>query len=126
MRQRFRASEGQGVLEILIVAAVFGAALAAFVPTYLGIQGRRADNTAKTHLTDAARIAQTYRHDHGSYRGMDAVDLLLIDPRVSGTVTVTYAHPHGYCLTDTVHGKTWSVRGPYQGKAPFSADSSCD
>jgi len=105
---------------------LFGAAVAAAVPVYLGMQGRKADQTAQANLVSAVPMAQAYRQDHGSYAGMDTTDLLKIDPRVSPTLSVAFARRHAYCLTETVHGKTWSIRGPYHGDAPFTANGTCE
>lgn len=125
MMRRLQSSFGQGLVEMVVVVVLFGAAVAAAVPTYLGMQGRKADKTAKQHLVAAVPMANAFRQDHGSYRGMDAIDLLQIDPRVAATLTVAFADRHAYCLTDTVHGKTWSLRGPYRGDARFSANANC-
>ena len=127
MMRRLNTSAGQGLLEVVIVMALFCGALAAAVPAYLGIQGRRADKAAKENLLAAVPIAQAYRMDHhGSYARMDTTDLLRIDPRVSPTLTVAWARKHGYSLTDTVHGKTWSLRGPYGEEARYSANGTCE
>jgi type II secretory pathway pseudopilin PulG len=126
MMRQYRTSAGQGLLEVVIVMALFSAALAAAVPAYLGIQGRKADKAAKENLHSAVQMAQAYRMTHhGSYAGMDATDLLRIDPRVSPTLSVAWARKNAYCITDTVHGKTWSLRGPYTGEIPYSADGNC-
>jgi type II secretory pathway pseudopilin PulG len=126
MRHFDKTSGGQGLLEVVIVMVLFTAALAAAVPAYLGIQGHKADKAAKAHLYAAVPMAQAYRmRHHGTYARMDAADLLTIDPRVSPTLTVAWARKHQYCLTETVHGKTWSLRGPYTGSPPYSAGGTC-
>jgi Tfp pilus assembly protein PilE len=127
MRHFNNTSAGQGLLEVVIVMVLFTAALAAAVPAYLGMQGHKADKAAKAHLYAAVPIAQAYRmRHHGTYAGMDTTDLLTIDPRVSPTLTVAWVRKHGYCLTDTVHGNTWSLRGPFTGNAPYRASGTCD
>ena len=125
MRLRFEGDAGQGLLEVVVVTVLFGTAVAAAVPVYLGFQGRQADKAARANLVAAAPMAQAYRQDHGSYRKMDAIDLLKIDPRVSPTLTVAWVKARSYCLTDTVHGKTWSLRGPYRADPPLSATGTC-
>ena len=125
MTRSYQSNAGQGILEVVIVTVLFGAAVATAVPVYLGMQGRKADKSAQAHLVAAVPMAQAYRQDHGSYAGMDVTDLLKIDPRVSPTLSVASARRHIYCLTDTVHGKTWSLRGPYTGDARFVANGTC-
>jgi hypothetical protein len=56
--------------------------------------------------------ADAYFADHKTYKGLDSTDLLRIDPRVSVTVSVTSAKKRSYCLTESIDGKTWSVKGP--------------
>jgi Tfp pilus assembly protein PilE len=108
-----------------VVAVLFGAAVAAAVPVYLGFQSRKADKAARAHLVAAVPVAEAYRADHGSYARMDAVDLLQIDPRVPGSLTVVSAHRRTYCLSDSVHGMTWSLEGPYRGDAPLTPNGTC-
>jgi type II secretory pathway pseudopilin PulG len=105
---------------------LFSAAVAVATPAYLGFQDRKANKSAQTHLAMAVQMAEAYRTDHGSYLGMDAVDLGRIDPRLSPTVAVAWVKRGGYCLTDNVHGKTWSIRGPYRSDAEFAANETCD
>jgi hypothetical protein len=57
---------------------------------------------------------------------MDAFDLMNIDPRVSQGLAVVWAKRGSYCLTDTVHGKTWSLRAPYKDEPTFSTNGTCD
>ena len=45
--RRFKASAGQCLLEVLVVVAVFGGALAVAMPAYLGFQDRKADKQAR-------------------------------------------------------------------------------
>jgi hypothetical protein len=110
----------------VLVVVFFGAAVAVGMPAYLGLQGRKADKSAQANLVAAVHIAGAYRADHGSYAGMDGLDLLKIDPRVSPSLSVAWAKGRSYCLTDTVHGRTWSVRAPYQDEAKFSPNGTCD
>lgn len=124
--RRFEASCGQGLLEVLVVMGVFGGALAVALPAYIGFQDRQGDKRAQTNLLAAVQMAEAYRTDHGSYVGMDTVDLRKIDPRLSATLTVASARRGSYCLTDTVHGKRWSIRGPYRGNAKLTANGACE
>ena len=123
--RRFKASAGQGLLEVVVVVAVFGGAVAVAMPAYLGFQDRKADKKARANLSLAVQMAEAYRTDHGSYIGMDTVDLRKIDPRLSATLTIAFARRGTYCLTDNVHGQKWSIRGPYRGDAKFTASGDC-
>jgi len=126
MLRRLQSNAGQGLLEVVLVVVFFGAAVAVATPAYLGFQSRKADKAAQENLVVAVHIAGAYRSDHGSFAGMDALDLLNIDPRVSASLAVAWVKPGKYCLTDTVHGKTWSLRAPYKGDPRFSANGTCD
>jgi type II secretory pathway pseudopilin PulG len=105
---------------------VFSAAVAVAAPVYLGVQTRKADKAAQENLVAAVHVAGAYRQDHGSFRGMDTVDLARIDPRVSMSLSVAWVRGNHYCLTDTVHGKTWSLRAPYKGDPKFLQSGFCD
>jgi Tfp pilus assembly protein PilE len=123
--RQLEGSVGQGALEVLGVVALFGAAVAVAWPTYIGFQERSADGAARANLAAAVPAAEAYRADHGSYRGLDATDLLRIDPRVSATVAVVKVGPRRYCLTETVRGRTWSLAGPAKRQARYRPNASC-
>jgi type II secretory pathway pseudopilin PulG len=123
--RQVQSSAGQGILEVVLVVTVFSAAVAVATPAYLGLQGRKADKTAQEALVAATHTAGAYRSDRGSYRGLDSFDLVRIDPRTSPSLTVAWAKRGAYCVTDTVHGKTWSLRAPFKGNPEFSADATC-
>jgi hypothetical protein len=76
-------------------------------------------------LLAAVQAAEAYRADNGSYAGMDTVDLLRVDPRVSPTLAVAKTRRSRYCLTDTVRGNTWSIAGPFKGNVEFMANAGC-
>ena len=126
MVRRIGSSSGQGLLEVVLVVVLFSAAIAVGMPAYLGFQSRQADKSAQQSLVAATHIAGAYRQDHGSYAGMDSLDLLRIDPRVSPSLAVAWTKKGAYCLTDTVHGKTWSLRAPYKRDPSFSANGTCE
>ena len=123
--RRLVASDGQSVLAVVLVVVAFGSLVAAAVPTYLGFQDRRAKKAAESHLLAAVWTAEAYRQDHGSYSGMDTVDLLRFDPRLPRTLAVVSAQRRSYCLTDSVSGRSWSTSGPSRGEATFMANASC-
>ena len=123
--RRLAASDGQSVFAVVAVVVVFAGLVAAALPAYLGFQDRKADGVAQKHLLAAVWTAEAYGQGHDSYVGMDAVDLLKIDPRVPATVGVASAERRTYCLTESVRGRTWSISGPYRGDAKFMANASC-
>jgi len=99
-------------LEALVVVGLLIVALAVAVPSFLGLRSGSADGKTKASLRAAMPAADAYFVDHRTYRGLDSTDLIRIDPRVSLTVAVTSAKKRSYCLTESVGGSTWSVRGP--------------
>jgi hypothetical protein len=70
-------------------------------------------------------MAEAYRTNHGSYVGMDPSDLRKIDPRLSSILTVASARRRTYCLTEAIHGRTWSISGPWRGNADLAAHAAC-
>ena len=113
IRRGLHHEEGFAGIEALVVVGVLGVTLAVAVPSFLGFRSSSADGATKASLRAAMPAAEAYYADHHrSYRGLDSTDLLRIDPRVSLTVSVTWAKRKSYCLTENVNGKTWSVRGP--------------
>jgi Tfp pilus assembly protein PilE len=124
--RQFQSSSGQGLLEVVLVVAFFSAVVAVATPVYLGFQDRKAEKAAKANLVAATHIAGAYRQDSGSYAGMDSLDLYKIDPRVSTSLSVAWTKRGAYCLTDNVHGKTWSLRAPYKRDPKFFANGTCE
>lgn len=112
MRQHLDGEDGFAVVETFVVLAIAGALVAVAIPSYLGMRSGSADNATRASLRAAMPAADAYFADHKTYRGLDSTDLIRIDPRVSLTVSVTWAKRTSYCLTDNVKGKTWSVQGP--------------
>ncbi len=86
--RRLEASGGQGLLGFVAVIGLFSATLAVGLLGYIGFQDRKADKQAQANLLSAVQMALVYRANHGSYAGMDTVDLRKIDPRLSTTLTV--------------------------------------
>lgn len=112
IRERLGEERGFAGIEMVIVVAVLGVVLGIAVPSYLGLRGGTADADTKASLRAAMPAADAYFKDHKTFVGLDSTDLLRIDPRVSVTVAVTGASKRSYCLTESVNGKVWSVRGP--------------
>jgi Tfp pilus assembly protein PilE len=123
--RRLEERGGQGVIEVFGVTALIGVLFAVAIPAYLTFQDRRADVAAKAHLKAALPAVAAYRTARHTYVGLDAVDLVRIDPRISYTLSVAWVRRRTYCLTETVRGKTWSMRGPQQATTRFSATPRC-
>lgn len=112
-------------MEVLAVLGLLGTLVAVATPVYLGYQARKADRAAQRHLVAALPAVEEYRRSHGSYAGLDTVDLLRIDPRLPLTLSVSSVRRGRYCLTDTVHGRTWSLRGPTRGEPKLRSGADC-
>ena len=112
LRRLREESVGQGVIEVLAVFGVFGV-LVAQPP------GVRAQ------VCSAVPAAQIYRAHHGSYAGLDTVDLSRIDPRISMTLVVSSSRSGGFCLTESVGSRVWSLSGPVKGTAKYTGRPSC-
>ena len=127
IRNRLGTGNEQGVttIELLVVMFAIGILLAIAVPSYIGFRERAANNQTKSNLRGALPAAQTYFADKGTYVGLNSVTLDAVDPRVSQTLTVTSAGKSSFCLTDTVSGRTWSVRGPNPASSDFHQNDDC-
>jgi type II secretory pathway pseudopilin PulG len=118
-------SKGQGLIEVLGVFGLFGVLVAVGVPAFFGYQDGKSDRVAREQLLAAVPAVETYRVKRGSYSGLDTVDLVKIDPRVSYSLVVTSARGGRYCLTTSVNGRTWSLAGPVRRKAKYSSRPTC-
>ena len=127
IRQRLDGNTEQGftLIELLVVIIIIGILLAIAVPSYLGFKDRAANNATKANLRAALPSAEAYYGDNGTYVGMTPVTLKAIDSGVSASLTVASATATAYCLTDTVSGKTWSVKGPGPSATNWYTSNDC-
>jgi type II secretory pathway pseudopilin PulG len=115
--------DGQGVLEAVVVFGLI-AAMAVGTPAYLRLQSQRANASARVQLVEAARVADSYRLTHGSFRGMNNLELVGQNSDATST-SVVWVHRSSYCLAATVRGQTWSLRGPYKSHPRFRSSDDC-
>ena len=127
IRSRLDGTSEQGftVIELLVVIIIIGILLAIAVPSYVGFRDRAANNAMKENLRAALPTAQAYHTDHGTYMGMDAAALALINSDVSPTLTVASVTASTYCLADTDGSHEWSVAGPKPSSADFKNNLTC-
>jgi type IV pilus assembly protein PilA len=127
IRNRLGAGTERGVttIELLVVMFVMGILLAIAVPSYLGFRERAANSQTKSNLRNALPAAQAYFVSKRTYAGLNSVTLDAVDPRVSQTLTVTSAGKSSFCLTDTVSGRTWSVKGPNPSSSDYHQNDDC-
>jgi len=121
-----RNEDGFTLLELLVVVTILGVLLAIAVPAFLGYEGRAADRTAKTNLRETLPSVEAYFNDNGAYTGMTTAGLRAsYDSGISPTLTLYGTPTTSYCLTDTVHGHTWSVKGPGVNASSYLPNGTC-
>ena len=114
LRQRLAREEGFTLIELLVVIVIIGILLAIAVPSYLGFKDRANSRAAEADIRAAVPSMEAYYADHGHYTGVtqrrdQGVDRLRC---VFGDVGRQHRRTASYCITATVGGKSWSLKGP--------------
>jgi type IV pilus assembly protein PilA len=111
--QKRLAKEESGftLIELLIVLVIIGILLAIAVPSYLGFKTRAEQRAAQANVRSAVPAVEAYYADNGTYVGMDAAALALIDAGVQVTVGAAPTAT-SYCISNTQGGSTYRKVGP--------------
>lgn len=112
LRERVRREQGFTLIELLIVLVILGILLAIAVPAYLGFKDKANSRAAESDIRAAIPSAEAYYESNNTYVNMTPTLLRNIDAGLSSHVGVAAASANSYCLTATVGGKSWAVKGP--------------
>ena len=115
---------GFTLIELLVVLVIIGILLAIAVPSYLGFKDRANKRAAQSNVREAIPSAEAYYSDNNSYANLSFASLQAIDSGIDANLLVGNHSLGGYCLSDTVGGKTAYVHGP-GGKVSMTNPASC-
>ena len=125
LRQRLGRDEGFTLIELLVVIVIIGILLAIAVPSYLGFKDRANNRAAQSDIRAAVPSLEAYYSDHGKYTGVTpSLIRSSIDSGLSRAVSITDTSNGSYCISATVGGKLWSLKGP--GSVYWSKSAGCN
>jgi type IV pilus assembly protein PilA len=124
-RRRPAAESGFTLIELLVVMVIIAVLIAIAVPSYLGFKERAANRAAQANLRASLPSAEAYYSDNKTYVGMNVAALRAIDAGLSSTLSVVSATATNYCITETIAGETWSVRGPGTPAPGYYSNATC-
>jgi type IV pilus assembly protein PilA len=83
LRRRAEDEKGFTLIELLVVILIIGILAAIAIPSFLNQKSKATDASAKELARTAQTSAETYATDHnGSYTGISAANLKLIEPTI--------------------------------------------
>lgn len=110
-RQRLRAEDGFGLVELLVVILIIAILVAIALPSLLNQRGKAQDANAKAAATTAAKAATAFGTDSGTFDGLTADALVKIEKSLDGArnLTVTGAAKTFTVQVESVDGTTFTV-----------------
>jgi len=117
LRLRTPLAEDAGftLIELLVVLSLFGTLLGIAIPSYVGYEAYANQGSAQQALRQAVPAAESYYTENITYSGLSKAALDQIDSTLPSGVDVQYATITDYCLSASVGGQNWSVKGPGTG-----------
>lgn len=117
-RQRLRAEDGFGLVELLVVVLIIGILVTVALPSLLGQRKRAQDANAKTVAVTAAKAATAYGTDDGVFDALDPAALIKIEPSLESANGLK-AEGTGRTFTvsvDSAAGTTFSIERTADGE----------
>lgn len=110
-RQRLRAEDGFGLVELLVVILVIGILVTIAVPSLLNQRAKAQDANAKAAATTAAKAAIAQGTSSGTFDGITPADLIKVEKSLDGArnLAITGAGKTFTVQVESVDGTTFSV-----------------
>jgi Tfp pilus assembly protein PilE len=101
-RRRLAHAHNPSFLELALVTAVVGVAVAVAVPEYMQLRQDASNDAAKSRLTQAGRTLERHHADAGTYAGA----------ALPGGVRIQSATRGSFCIETKAGGSVWHEAGP--------------